>query len=202
MKTIDNLIDMHVEITRKEEPIIIRKLEMINALYDECECSEDRIFFDEIINNLADIIEMQKEMIEELKMEAECGARNTSLLREQPFIRPENDEQLQNAFTYYFTYEAKKSLSSYTLNDYCSRLRNLWAMFYEAYEEKDTDLDGVHLSEESFSHDNPLTNIYNNIDNLRFFVIKKSKKSENKKKWANAGAALSKLEEFVTGSKH
>ena len=177
---------------------------MVNSLYDECENSEDKIFFDEIINNLSDIIKIQKEMIEELndelRNEITYSGYLESLGETSNNGRLESDEQLQNAFIRYFSYNVKKPLSSYTLNDYCSRLRNLWATYYEAMLQNDADLEGIYISNEEFSSETPLLNVYNNIEALRFFVAKKSKSAENKKKWLNAGAALSKFEEFAIQS--
>ena len=106
----------------------------------------------------------------------------------------ESDEQLQSSFIRYFTYSVKKPLSSYTLNDYCSRLRNLWLTFCES---EDADLEGIYISKEQCNAETPLLNVYNNVQTLRFFVDKNNKGTDNKKKWANAGAALSKLEEFI-----
>lgn len=198
MKRIDDLIAMHDEIKRKEEPIIIRKLEMVNSLYDECENSDDKIFFDEIINNLSDIIKMQKEMIEELNDELRDEITYSGYLESLNEANDngvfESDEQLQSSFIRYFTYSVKKPLSSYTLNDYCSRLRNLWLTFCES---EDADLEDIYISKEQCSSETPLLNVYNNVQTLRFFVDKKNKGADNKKKWANAGAALSKLEEFI-----
>ena len=80
---------------------------MVNSLYDECENSEDKIFFDEIINNLSDIIKIQKEMIEELndelRNEITYSGYLESLGETSNNGRLESDEQLQNALIRYFS---------------------------------------------------------------------------------------------------
>lgn len=211
MDRIDDLINMHGEILRREEPIIIGKLKMINDLYPECEDSSEAIFFNEIINNFADIIQLQQEIIDDLRMEVESinsgntGAISKGFFRTfiacptQPNDGFETDEQMQAAFAYYLTYQNEKQLSSYTINDYCSRIRNLWKSFYKAY--KDGVLPDELCIEDTISLENPLINVYNHIDELNCYVGMMSAASNEKRNWANTNAALNKFVEFINSKK-
>ena len=75
MKTLTDYIQWQKENeSRKEDTIIRVKLEMINNLKEEIASSEDRIFMEQIISSFLDIIEMQREMIDEL--DALCNGEN------------------------------------------------------------------------------------------------------------------------------
>lgn len=207
MKRIDDLIDMYKEIVRKEEPIIISKLRMINELYAECEASEDAILFDEIINTLADVIQRQKEIIDDMRADDEHPGSNGSYAVPTEFshnyiVCPpqqqnnfETDEQIQAGFAYYLTHQVEKPLSSYTINDYCSRIRNLWKSFYNAH--KDGELPEELYVSETASFENPLVNAYNHIEELNCYVGMMSAISDEKRNWANIGAALNKFISFI-----
>lgn len=205
MERIDDLIGMHQEITRREEPIIISKLRMINDLYPECADSVDAMLFDEIINTFADIVQKQKDIIEDLRMEIECTSAGNARPRgfSHNYIgnpvqhggELENDEQVRDAFAHYLSYETDKPLSSYTINDYCSRIRNLWKSFYTAHQNGELP-DELYVSERA-SAESPLLHAFGHVEELNCYATMMSAASDEKKNWANIGAALNKFAKFV-----
>lgn len=201
MKKIDDLISSFSDITRKEEAIIVGKLNLIKQVYGECENSEDLIFFNEIINSFADIIEYQKEMVDDLKNEIDymnyleyCKQENTN----KSVSEFTTDQEMQTAFYNYFTTSAPKKLSSYTVNDYLSRIRNLWNLYYNDAEAPNND---VRINRELIKENSPLINAYNHLDGLQAYVNFIGAKTEEKKNWANIASALNKFTEFINSKK-
>lgn len=207
MDRINELIDMHEEILRREEPIIISKLRMINDLYPECEYSDDAMLFDEIIKTFADIVELQKGIINDLRMEIETtasGNRSNVTAKSPHNYAPghlppatdfETDEQVQAALTYYFIYQVEKPLSSYTINDYCSRLKNLWKSFYAEYIEDKLPKE-FEISKEQINENTPLLNVFYHMEALNCYISMKIAESEGNRNWANTRAAFNKFDEF------
>ena len=208
MDRVDKLIDIHKEKHGKLEPIIVGKLQMINGLYAECEKSDEAIYFNEIINNFSDIIQLQKELIEELREKAEYtnniyykgasfdGEANKETFMTTPSGAFTTDEEMQAAFTYYLACKAEKKLSSYTINDYCSRIKKLWKSFCEAYianELPDEFQEGIEIT----SSENPFLNVSKYIEPLNYYIAMKSSVTNEKRNWANIQAALNKFEEFI-----
>ena len=160
---------------------------------------------DNIISAFCDMIKIQKTLISHLEDDGE----DVSMFIEQPDLfryvsnRPNTadeskrefttDEQIQKAFTSYCM-NSKKSLSSYTANDYCSRIRNLWKNFYEEYKKKSGDcgnFDGGKIIENC-----PLLNVYNQIEFFSTFVEMQIYETNGNRNWTNARAALNKFLEF------
>lgn len=207
MDRIDEVIGRYNNIITMEEPIIISKLRMVNDLYPECEGISEEIFFNEIIKNLADVIELQKEMIESLRTEAGVYGFHNKLTQgniatngyipcfEQDDSNYETDEQVKNGFVYYLTNQASKPLSSYTINDYCSRIRNLWKSFYKAY--TDNKLPKELQIDKNITEENSFLNAYNYVDELDCYIAMMSATSEEKRNWANISAAFNKFVKFV-----
>ena len=94
---------------------------------------------EEIIDRFSDIVELQNTVISDREMELEslaaagsgCNTSSFIALRQDGF---RDDKQLQAAFADYLSKKKKKPLSSYTINDYCSRIRNVWKSFYAEYQ--------------------------------------------------------------------
>lgn len=204
MNKIDEMIRWYEENeTRREYKLIKAKLRLIKNLFDEIENSDDRLFMDEIIDNFSAIMELHRDVIIDKEMEIEsweAGSNNGNTnhdfvcLTQQDSFR--DDKQLQAAFTAYLSFGKTKPLSSYTINDYCSRLRNLWKSFYTAYQEGSLEYE-LCVNIQRITTENPLMNAYYHIDELQCYAHRMSMQSEEKRNWANTCAALNKFAEFV-----
>ena len=199
MKKIEEQIKWYDDnATRKDDGLIKANLKLINNLYNEIENSEDKIFLDKIINTFCEIIEIQKEVINDVAMAAEQGGLS-SAPNQQAFAVDysdmkefSDDKQIQNAFTSHYLGKGK---SSYTVNDYCSRIKNLWKSFYEEYKKGDLPKELI-VNEEEINSDTPLLNAYHHIDVLTCYVSMMIAISEGSRNWLNTRAALNKFSDF------
>lgn len=204
MSKIDEMIRWYEENeTRREYKLVKAKLKLIKNLFDEIEDSDDRMFMVEIIDNFSAIMELHRDVIIDKEMEMESWAAGSNngntdnyiaCLVQQGGFR--DDKQLQAAFTAYLSGRKKKPLSSYTVNDYCSRIRNLWKSFYAAYQEGSLE-EELCVNTQRIAAENPLMNAYYHIDELQCYARRMSMQSEEKRNWANTCAALNKFTEFV-----
>ncbi len=70
MESIDKQIKWYEQnSTRKDDDIIKANLKLINELTEKIEHSEDRIFINKVVNTFCEIIEIQREIIDELEFE-------------------------------------------------------------------------------------------------------------------------------------
>lgn len=104
----------------------------------------------------------------------------------------QNDKQLQTAFTEYCL---KNGKSSYTANDYCSRIKNLWKNFYTEYKEGKLD-NAFAPCEEALRPDCPLLNVYRHADMLYRYILMKIDETDGNRNWTNARAAFNKFDKF------
>lgn len=200
MNKIDELIRWYGENeTRREYRLIQAKLKLIKSLHKEIEASDDRLFVSEIIQNFAAIMDLQQDVIADKEMELEVCAASTGSDPFDAYMQQggfREDKQLQTAFTAFLSDRKKKPLSSYTINDYCSRIRKLWKSFYTAYQkgllEEPVSLDIQHITPE-----NPLINAYFHVDELQDYAQRAGVQPKEKRNWANTCAALNKFAEFV-----
>lgn len=199
MKEIEEQIKWYNDnATRKDDGLIKANLKLINNLYNEIENSEDKIFLDKIINTFCEIIEIQKEVINEVAMAAEQGGLS-SAPNQQAFVVDysdikefSDDKQIQNAFT---SYCLGKGKSSYTVNDYCSRIKNLWKSFFEEYKNDGLPKELI-VNEEKINSDTPLLNAYHHTDELACYISAKIVGTEGNRNWLNVRAAFNKFDEF------
>lgn len=103
-----------------------------------------------------------------------------------------DEKQLQAAFTDYCLSNGK---SSYTANDYCSRIRNLWKNYYKEYKEGELG-DELKICDEMISMENPLLNVYNHSDLLYRYLIMKLNENDDNRNLLNARAAFNKFDDF------
>ena len=184
--------------TRKDDDLVRVKLKMINELYKEIECSEDKIFIDEIIETFLGIMDIQREVICDLQMENEPWAGyvpvrpNFLAAHTQPEGGFQNDKQLQTAFSAYLAGTGK---SSYTINDYCCRIRNLWKSFHQDYQEGKLP-EKLRMEEVDFLPEQPLVNAFNFNDELFAYISIKMTNAENKRSLANTQAAIRRFDDF------
>lgn len=189
MKNIDEQIKWYEEhATRKEDDLITENLNLINGLYEKVEYSEDKIFLDKIIATFCEIIETQREVIDSILIDAE-GVDLYTDFSQKDFT---SDKQLQEAFTHYCSSSGK---SSYTVNDYCSRIRNLWNSFYREYQSRLLP-EELCVNEEIIRPDTPLLNAFNHTEELGCYVQINSAKSKENRNFANTRAAFNKFEKF------
>lgn len=195
--------------TNPEHVVIMKKLKMIKSLLREIKDPGDRVFVNEIIDSFAKIVSTQQKMLEDMELLEKwrewkfCEGEPDRLADDEICFQPgglQNDQQVHAAFTAYLTGQAKKPLSSYTINDYCSRVRNLWKQFYQDQCKQDLPEELI-VPEERIKADCPLLNAYHHIEQLHCYASMVSVLSEEKRNWANACAALNKFLEFVYHTK-
>lgn len=205
MKEIEEQIKWYDDnATRKDDGLIKANLKLINNLYNEIENSEDKIFLDKIINTFCEIIEIQKDVINDVTMTSEQIGLS-SVPNGQAFIVDYSgikefvdDKQIQNAFTSHYLGKGK---SSYTINDYCSRIKNLWKLFYEEYKNGELPKELI-VNEEKINSDTPLLNAYHHTDELACYISAKIVCTEGNRNWLNVRAAFNKFDEFGTSIKN
>ena len=202
--------------TRKEYMLIKAKLKMIDTLCEEIPSLKDNRFVEEIIDAFSEIIDIQQEIIDDIKLKYESytpssslqncyigtnsAAINNNLSEEElqkirnPYLPLETgfqtDKQLAKSFSNYLQYHNVKKLSKLTAYDYCSRIKNLWNTLIKDCKEIELNIVA----------NNPMLNVYNNIDTVLRYVDTKfqslEKGTSEFKNTANASAALNKFEEF------
>lgn len=190
MRQIDEKIKwLELNATRKDDDLIRVKLKMINELFKEIEYSEDRIFMEEIIEAFLGIMDIQRGVIFDLQTEMEAGFEYTPGRHSfvAGYTQPEGgfrtDKQLQAAFATYLTSKGK---STYTINDYCSRIKNIWKLF----------CDDKKIPADSILPDQPLVNAFRFSDELKEYVSDKLECAEKKRHLANSQSAMRRLHDF------
>ncbi len=225
MKKIDDQIQWYKQNSNSlYDDMVGIELEKINSLYARYEDHTDEMFVEEMIESFCKIIERQRDKIWDLETE-NGGTKEADGFGNQPvghgcmaFAKNsspknngipqdgfQNDKQLQGAFTQYCLNDGK---SSYTVNDYCSRIRNVWNLFYKAYKgecEENERLPEELMSavaEDDISSGNPLLNAYNHIEELSCYISMKIAGTDGNRNWANARAAFNKFDEFKSENKY
>lgn len=206
MEKIDKLIKWCEENNfRKEYMIIKAKLKMIDVLAEDFSLLEDGRFIEEIVDAFAEIIGVQQEIIDDMKMEIEScsnyvpvreeteeekkAREKESLKRDNPYIPLDggfrNEKQIAMFFSNYLQYHNSKELSKLTAYDYCCRVKS--------------------IAKKITGEDAGLLYIYNNIDRAfgyiekSFYELRTNNVDKNKPEFkaiANASAALNKFIEF------
>ena len=110
MKSSNNMSEIEKQIqwyednaTRKEDDLIRANLKLIDSLFDEIEHSEDRIFVDKIISTFCEIIEIQRDVIQEAEYNNMLAAgygpsQNNFMATNVPQMEGyKNDEQQRKA---------------------------------------------------------------------------------------------------------
>lgn len=204
MKKIDEQIEWYEQnATRQDDDIIRVNLQLINNLYEEIQHSDDSLFFDKIIGTFCEIIEIQRDVIDDLKTESgvygfgSSSAQHNYIVGNSQLTEFDNDKQLQDAFTAYFL---KSGKSSYTVNDYCMRLKKLWKLFFEEYQSNELPQgfakEDITINEEMIKADTPLLNVYHYVDVIINYITKKIAACEGNRNLANTHAALKKFMDF------
>lgn len=177
--------------TRKDDELIKANLKLIDNLYSEIENSEDKIFVDKIISTFCEIMETQRDVINEL--EAESWSYNDSTgyvyTNQTEFT---DDKQLQEAFT---SFCLKSGKSSYTVNDYCSRIKKSWKAFLVEYQQG-TLAEEIEVNEEIINPNTPLLNAYHHIEELHCYISMRIATAQGNRNWANTRAAFNKFDDF------
>ncbi len=93
-------------------------------------------------------------------------------------------------------YCLNKGKSSYTVNDYCSRIKNLWRSFLEEHHSGQLR-DDLSFEIPEILRDGVLMNVYDNVDVLKEYVNDKIIKLGKNRNRANTRAAFNRFYEFV-----
>ena len=221
MKKIDELILWYEQNSLTPHDCMVSiELEKINSLYDRYKDHTDVMFVEEMIESFCKVIEKQQEkaieLEEALKNEITANSYDCGIFSEnQPFGHSfmtvtnsgrenmphnpkekiedfNNDKQLQNAFTHYCL---SNGTSSYTVNDYCSRIKKTWKSFEDDYITGKLK-DALASKFPEIPWDGVLMNVYYNIETLCEYVKGKISETEGNRNWLNARAALNKFDEF------
>ena len=202
MKKIDELIRYYAQNEqRSEDTVICAKLKMIRSLSQSVVDARDELMVQEIVDSFSGIVELLQDEILQLYMEMECSATQGQFADPQPLTAQEcrTDKQLQEAFTAWLARESKKPLSSYTINDYCSRVRNLWKACLSDYESGGLP-DYIRIQTGELLPDAPLLNALRHTQQLWEYIQIMSGDPEEKRNWANVSAALNKFCAFAAHS--
>lgn len=220
MESLDKVIEYYDKTKgngNKEEALIRVDLKHIRDLQWCVEDPEDFVFISKIIDTFCEVVETQKDMIESLRgYTAELSMDMTNYIGNTPATHNyvankafstedllwapdafEDDDQLKGAFAEYCFSFGK---SSYTVNDYCSRVKKLWKLFRDDYT-NDTLPGGlrkqeVYISEDEIDHRNPLINVFGFTKQLLVYITKKIEVSEGDRSLANTRAALKMFDKF------
>ena len=193
--------------TRKEDDYIKANLRLVMNLAESVENSDDIMFIEKIVDTFCDIVQKQREVIQELEyVTGDLAANgNTSQHNFTPsYVTPTdgffNDEQIRAVFTAYMQKEGK---SSFTANDYILRVQNLWRSFYSDYQagELPSEL-AESVIEEEIKADAPLLNAYNYIEELNCYVSMKMAGSGGDRNFANTRAAFNTFGKALCGDHH
>lgn len=182
MEQIDKQIEWYENNSTGTYDEVVRiELTKINDLHDAFDDMTDDLFVREMIAAFCKIIETQRERIADLESELSAGSGSFAFCTP---ANPQNGKQLQEAFT---AYCLKNGKSTYTANDYCSRIKNLWNAYSQ--ESKAT---------EQTAENDPLWNAFLHAEPLDRFIAKKIEAGNGARNWANTRAAFRKFSEFCT----
>lgn len=214
MDRIDELIKYYEDRKNnkdKDEALIRANLKYIKDLQWSVDDPEDFIFITRIMETFCEIIETQCSVIDSLReymaedftggvsvthnyMGSKISSADEIQWTPDAF---ECDAQLQGAFTRYCIANGK---SSYTVNDYCSRIKKLWKIFYEDYTANTLPggltREDVHIVEDSVDPANPLMNVLYFTEQLITYITVKIISSGDDRSLANTRAALNKFDKF------
>lgn len=222
MKKIDELILWYEQNSLTTHDYIVSiELEKINSLYDKYKDHSNKMFVEEMIESFCKIIERQQEKAIELEenLKNEINANNydngifsgsrsfgydymtrsnlsgdgTSAEFEEKIECFQDGKQLQNAFTQYCLANGS---SSYTINDYCSRIKKTWKFFYDDFKNGKLN-DDLAAKFPEIPWDDVLMNVYYHIDALSEYVKFKITETNSNRNWLNARAAINKFYEFI-----
>lgn len=193
--------------TRKEDDYIKANLRLVINLAENVENSDDIMFIEKIVDTFCDIVQKQREVIQELEyVTGDLAANgNTSQHNFTPsYVTPTdgffNDEQIRAVFTAYMQKEGK---SSFTANDYILRVQNLWRGFYSDYQAGELPFELAEaVIEEEIKADAPLLNAYNYIGELNCYVSMKMAGSGGDRNFANTRAAFNTFSKALCGENY
>ena len=198
--------------TRKEYILIKARLKMIRTLCEELSSLDNERFVEEIVAAFSEIINIQQEIIDDMKMEhttflvgiqADAKTKENKDEKLNSYLPVDGEfqteQEIVKSFSNYLRYHHAKKLSKFTAYDYCSRVKNLWAAFIVDIKEGRLVEAGQYSNEKVISN-SPLLNSYNNINVLLRYVNRKlavlEKGSTVFKNMANARAALNRFDKF------
>ena len=195
------------------DAIVGLELDKIIGLYCMYEDHTNEMFVNEMIESFCKIIEKQREKIDAIEARSANGfasqplghsyvAAQSAYRDNKPAPAPEaeymlqegfqDDEQLQQAFTQYCL---SNGVSSYTVNDYCSRIRKTWRTFEDEHRRGKLK-EELAVQYPDILWDGILLNAYDCIEVMGLYILEKIAVTDSNRNWLNARAALNKLYEF------
>ena len=192
MKKIDEQIKWYEQNSNNPyNSMVSIELEKISRLYNNYQDHTNEIFVEEMIESFCKIIERQRERIAMLET-------NNAIPRDPEEVTYNyqdllgDDEKMQEAFIQYCIAGGR---SSYTANDYCSRIKSLWKSFERDFRAGGLD-DNLAKSFNEVPWEGDLLNVYENVDYLKEYIEQKINTTNANRNWLNARAALKKFGKF------
>ena len=173
------------------EDLIIAILKYTDDLYEIIgrDSVGDKEYVDRVIEIFSVIMNRQRRQILELENKYEnmfliSDKSNDCASASAPYMKEfASDEDVYKAFEYYLMNEVNKPLSSYTINDYCSRIKILYSVL------QDNSMNGQAL-------ETPLLDAYHNLREVQLQLNRRIETDKENRNLANARAALNKFGEF------
>ncbi|MBQ1196937.1 MAG: hypothetical protein IIX44_11900 [Clostridia bacterium] len=198
IRMIDEQIDWYENnSSRMEDDYIKANLKLIKNLAENIEDSNEIMFIKKMADTFFDIINTEREVIQELEWEMEnqqiCVPVQHNYVSSYavPAEGFTNDEQIKSVFINFMVNGTEKKRSSFTANDYILRIRNLWSIFYADFEAGNLPNElAESIIREEIRQESPLLNAYNYIEELNVYVSMKIASAGEKRNWTNVRAAL------------
>ena len=180
--------------SRMEDDYIKANLKLIKNLAENLEDSNEIMFIKKMADTFLDIINTEREVIQELEDELEaqplCAPAKHNYVSSDiiPIDGFNSDDQIKNVFT---AYMIEKEKSDFTTNDYILRVRNLWKCFEHEYRTGQLNEDLAYLvPEEQIAIGCPLLNAYRHINALNRYIALNIEKNSRDRNWANIRASV------------
>ena len=209
-KQIDEQIEWYdLNGDKKDDDYIKANLILIRNLVDNLDNSDDIRFIEKIISTFCEIIETQRDVIQDLSIVYTQPVNHNPYQHNyvSSYVDPaegfSNDDQIKAVFFNFMTNGSEKKRSSFTAGDYILRIKNLWSGFYADYEagELPNELAETIIKEEIYP-EFPLLNAYNYIEELNCYLSMKIASDSSNRNYLNIRAALNIFGEAMHGKEY
>ena len=206
---LDNQIEWYeMNADSNEDECIKDKLYSIKNLAKHIENSEDIRFIMNIILNFCQIMDTQRDVIDELRVVyrqplnpnlSQYNDTSSYIVPTEEFF---NDDQIKARFIAYMKEVAKTDATTY---DYPLRVKNLWETVEQEYRNGSLEEELAQLMEKvQISPAHPLLNAYRHIELLKEYVMKKIATATDKEKrnFENIRSALNMFGKALYGESY